>query len=382
MAWFLSPAMEAKGPKVLTYMQELQALSLENAGLDVLLKIAQTLPDLVQSLMPGTTDELVETFAVKVNDLFQGVKNTDVNLQKLMDVMTEATSALPLDAHLSELAAECGKLVEHKGQQALQARLCKMAEDITWKQDSDVQVFFSNCQTWGAELKHCTLSEQTLKKNDMGVFKVAVVNICTAVAELMQDEAHSMESLTQCLNTASQALRVVPNTAMESDVDMIQSGLALQKILRESSLDDGTPIDNLLLLRCGELGRLVQQTQKKDGVLKQKEDIYLQSTRGLITKALDHVSKLSNTLRDQTKEVVEKAIYELEPICGGQAAGKKWMETEILEWEPFMTHAKETIMKMDANLLDTLLNTANEAKHKKNILICFPPQKERQLHPQ
>eukprot|EP00971_Amphidinium_carterae_P289929 5756959-Amphidinium_carterae.3 len=62
------------------------------SSLETLVNIAKALPDLVQSLMPGTTDRLVKDFASKVTDLFQALKeSSDINFSKLMELMTEAT---------------------------------------------------------------------------------------------------------------------------------------------------------------------------------------------------------------------------------------------------------------------------------------------------
>eukprot|EP00971_Amphidinium_carterae_P289928 5756959-Amphidinium_carterae.2 len=243
-----------------------------------------------------------------------------------------------------------------------------MASMIVWDKTKPLEDFLNLCQDWGAELRHCNLCQQSVQKSDIDiftVFKLAVNNICTVIGLQIESENPSLEGLTQLLNTATQACRVVANTGLEDHVDMLQGGVGLLKCFTECQLSEQANVDIDLLQKCGALGRLLLQVKQKDEKMKGKDLCYVQALRGLMSKADLEVEKLSKSMRERSKEDVAKAIYELQPISGGQAAGKNWLDDETLEmseWDPFMAHAKKTLLRMDAQLLENLLCTCNKAK--------------------
>eukprot|EP00971_Amphidinium_carterae_P191553 3801352-Amphidinium_carterae.1 len=378
-------AMETKGPLAKKYFQVLNSMDSDPSNLQELLKIAEHVPDIVESLLPGASNALLDRLCQQVKTLCGVWCDGDVVVDKndIQKVLAQACSIFQNDMELSELLDKCGARLREAGETAVVRALSKQAALVMSTAKGDIREFVAACNGWGQQLQNCRLSsvhgqDEGLQDNS----KKAIENICNTVASQMSAMDAQIEEVELCLNTAAQAAQVVEAKAFTKNLKVLGSGLKLWKVMKHATsreVSAGAAPDQGLVSDCVSLQRCLQD-MKKEKENTQGALPHEQALAKLVQQCEQHVKNNTKKLQDQAIEGISTCRDSLDAVAGGCANGKHWLEDWDKEskqdWQALLAYAEKTILTMDAQMLNDLIGSTEQAAGTNAFHLCCYDNKE------
>eukprot|EP00971_Amphidinium_carterae_P287990 5716904-Amphidinium_carterae.3 len=386
------PSLVEKGPKVSEFVKKLSAMECSTENIVVIADILKETLTLRDCLRSGSTKDLETLLSEAVEQHFAMIMDkpaVESEVWKdMQNMLGEASILFPLDHSLPDMQQTVATKIEDdaikKYMEKVVVALQKLETELQAKENTS-QAISQTCKevqkkfgdTTFDESK-CTIECKTLALSCLKLlltYEMEVLFQPRAEALIVEDQrlrmdlalrlsnwpgAGAFSTYTRSLHAACdlevEVSRLPSNPEQTHEKEKGQPILELSKAVKRKLLH---------LKKCMEvLPKDEQEALLKDMVTQ------LHALQGKVSKLL---SKLTQSMLDQAKKVVDDTMEEVKFQANGGVADGKWLDTYVGEtWDDFLSHCQQTILTLKADDLTLSKKKLEEANHIMLATRCSP----------
>ena len=364
-----SVGMASKGPKAKALLQELEVMKIEEANLAKLRSMAEELPDLVQALLPGTCEPLLDAWAKQVKGHCRWLCKENpksVNFNLMQDLLSEACGLCPQDTDIRDLMTSCAEILQQRGSEVLMEELADLAAGVCKQKKGDLGDFNGAVEKLGGKLNGCNLPKDVRESPKLAeVFQESMNLIFVNVGRHLENGGAEVKDVKQWLNTAGLVAKWLPRVDVRDTLSTLSKAVALKESLADQKEQLANDAQQGMLGCCSIVQRelLRLKTLAAPSVVAEKP--FLGSVANLCAEADIEVEKVKERLVYVSMAGMTTCQENLEAVAGGMSEGKSWLEEwkkqEKQDWDGFLEHAKSTLLNMNSPLLNDLLAQTSSA---------------------